>query len=268
MNTSHMPYELKLAQYSGPLDKLLELIEAKQLQITEISLAQVTDDFLRYLESLKDPKAGAVCGDRENMRLLADFIVVASRLIFIKSKSLLPDLVLSEEEEADIRDLETRLKLYRELRPSFRLLGSLWHDRRSSFSRPYFLNLAHWMMPRPDTLRKDAGDLAFFYPGEDLSAATLQESLRRTFASFESFIKDSAVIRDTMVSLEEKIKEIVARMKDVAESSFRSLSANKPRGEIIVIFLAILHLVREQLLCVEQLDQSSDIIIKKNHSAV
>ena len=102
-----MLYELKLETYQGPLDKLLELVEGKKLEITKISLADVTADFLNFLKKLESEGA--------NHSLIADFLVVASKLILIKSKVLLPALTLSEEEESDIHDLEARLKIYAEL---------------------------------------------------------------------------------------------------------------------------------------------------------
>jgi len=91
-----MNYEVKLEQFTGPLNKLLELIEARKLEITALNLAEVTEDFINYIRSLEkgaDPE------------ILADFIVVASRLILIKSKTLLPSLELTEEEEGEIKDL-------------------------------------------------------------------------------------------------------------------------------------------------------------------
>ena len=90
-----MRYEVKQDKFSGPLEKLLELIEAKELEITLINLAQVTGDFLEYLKAL-DEKS-------KHPSVLADFIVVASRLLLIKSKAILPSLALTEEEETDIK---------------------------------------------------------------------------------------------------------------------------------------------------------------------
>ena len=111
-------YELKTETFSGPLEKLLELIEAHEMDVSAVSMAQVTDDFLKYLETLrgKKPEDAAIAADGErvatafeiDLRILADFISVASKLIFLKSKYLLPGLALTDEEEADIKDLEGR----------------------------------------------------------------------------------------------------------------------------------------------------------------
>src|SRR3989344_8157637 len=98
-------FEVKSEAFNGPMAKLLELIEEKQLEITRVNLATVTADFIKYIESLGE----AVMPD-----ILSDFIVVASRLLLIKSKVLLPNLELTQDEEGDILDLEHRLRIYRE----------------------------------------------------------------------------------------------------------------------------------------------------------
>ena len=80
-------YEVKLDKFSGPLEKLLELIEEKQLEITLVNLAQVTGDFLEYLKNLDE--------DSKHPSILADFVVIASRLLLIKSKAT-SDVQISE----------------------------------------------------------------------------------------------------------------------------------------------------------------------------
>src|SRR3989344_9467667 len=123
-----MTYELALDAYRGPLDKLLELVEEKKLAITEISLAAVTADFLAYLKKLEAEKIDQI--------LLADFLAVASKLILIKSKFLLPSLV-TEEDELEIRDLEIRLRLYQEIKQAMILVKRSWQPLPQIFSREY-----------------------------------------------------------------------------------------------------------------------------------
>ena len=84
---------------------------------------------------------------RADLRVLADFISIASRLIFLKSKYLLPGLALTDEEEADIKDLEDRLKRYQDLKPALRYLNQLWSERHTSYSRPYFLGQGKGLAP-------------------------------------------------------------------------------------------------------------------------
>ncbi|MDP3948819.1 MAG: ScpA family protein [bacterium] len=257
-------YELKTEKFQGPLDKLLELIEEKKLEITEISLAEVTNDFLRYLQSLTGAKENAnhreTSGEnsfeiRENMRLLADFIAIASRLILIKSKSLLPDAPLTLDEEADIKDLEARLKIYRALKPAMRLLQGRWQKSEAEFSRPYFLNAS---FPRV------ASGANIFYPGANLSLESLVTSARRVAAVVQKFVSEEATIAKEMVSVEEKIKEIVERLQKFTEVSFSHFSGDRSRSEIIAAFLAILHMAHEQLIFLEQKSHFSDITITSN----
>ncbi len=264
-----MTYQLNLGQFSGPLDKLLELIEARQLEITEISLAQVTDDFLRYLETLKKAAQGED-GSLSDLRLLADFVVVASRLLFIKSKSLLPDLPLTGEEEVEIKDLESRLKIYKEFRPAMKILRELWVSDGREFSRPYFLTISTPFKVSPRLAEGlntggtvSASRAGVFYPGSKLSVSALAAALRDIFEDFQKLMFENRVLRDTIVSLEQKINEIIEKFKKLTEVSFNNLSGAIPRSEIIVTFLAILHLAREQLVFLEQENYLSDIIIKK-----
>lgn len=234
-----MAYELKTEKFQGPLEKLLELIEDKKLQVSEISLAEVTDDFLKYLEH----------AEKIDFTMLADFISVASKLILIKSKSLLPDLALSEEEEADIKDLERRLALYQEFKQAKKNFEELWRAKNPAHARQYLGSLEMVKM---------------FYPGKRVTKEALTDSLGRIFEAIKKLTAETETIREKIVSLEEKIKEVIGRVRDAGETSMGRLSEAKTKAEIVVIFLAILHLAREQLVHLEQHENFSDIMIKKN----
>ena len=99
-------YKVQLPIFEGPLDLLLDLIEQRKLLINDVSLAKVTDD---YLAHIKEEGGFSLPG-------AAQFILVASTLLLIKSRSLLPSLALTEEEEGSIEDLERRLMLYKKMK--------------------------------------------------------------------------------------------------------------------------------------------------------
>lgn len=250
------PYELRTTHYEGPLEKLLELIEARELAITEISLAEVTDDFLKYLEALR---AAATEGEGEDaearLRILADFIVIASRLIFIKSKALLPDLTLTGDEESDVRDLEARLALYRDLKPTMKHIAALWSGGRRLYVRPYLLNTASFV--------RGGASYKVFYPPPALSSGTLREALGRLLELAARAAMERETVRDEVISLEAKMKEVIAHITEAIETRFSRLASERTRAEIIVTFLALLHLAREQLVTLEQESHFSDIIVKK-----
>ena len=239
-----MNYELKTERFSGPLSKLLELIEEKKLEITEISLAEVTDDFLTYLKKL----------EKVEVPILADFIAVASRLVFLKSRSLLPGLIFEDDEEEGIKDLERRLKAYRELKPAIGHVHELWLKHNVGFSRPY-------LSPTKSIAFLRAG---FFYPGEQVNIETILASLYRILDTFKSLELETETIREKVITLEEKITEVIEKLKNELESSFGKMISEKVKAEIIVIFLAILHLARDQRIHLTQEKSFSDIIIRKS----
>lgn len=251
-----MSYELNIEQFKGPLEKLLELIEEKKLNINEVSLAKVTDDFLAYLSAIEAKvaleKEKEVHGSDEaifrGLRLVADFIVVASRLLLIKSRSLLPEFSLTDEEEGDIHDLEARLLRYREMKDAEKNIARLWREGAKTWGRPYFLHLA---VSSP-----------VFYPGSNISADTLRGAIRDIVSVLEQFTKETDTIKETVISLEEKMKEVVERIKKVVETTLGTISAKRTKEEIIALFLAILHLAREEIILLEQQERFSDIIIR------
>lgn len=234
-------YELKLEQFTGPIEKLLGLIEEKKLEITELSLAEVTADFLNYLNSLKSADGEVKSIDS---RILADFIVVASQLLLIKSKALLPNFQLTGEEEKDIKDLQNRLHFYQQFKPAMGHLKKLWEQNNISISRPLF-----------------SGRPAFFYPADNIKINDLYKFVKEIFETIQQLSEKSQIIKFSLVTLEAKIEEIMSRLGP--DLNFGKLAKEKPRSEIIVLFLAVLHLLTKQLIKVEQKKRFSDIMIER-----
>ncbi|MEK7114522.1 MAG: segregation/condensation protein A [Patescibacteria group bacterium] len=230
-----MNYELRIEKFSGPIEKLLELIEEKKLEITELNLAEATADFLNYIKKIENIEP----------RLLADFVVVAAKLLLIKSKALLPNLQLTEEEEKDIKDLENRLKIYRQFKPAIDHIKRLSEQKRILISQPLFSR-------RP----------TIFYPSENLKVNELYKAIKGIFENFKQFQNETKIIRSSLVTLEEKIEEIVNRL-GIESLNFEELTKEKPRSEIIVLFLALLHLLAKQSIKIEQKEKFSDIMITK-----
>jgi segregation and condensation protein A len=226
-------YELRLGEFKGPLEKLLELIEEKELEITRLNIAEVTADFLSYLDKL----------EREiEHRELADFVVVAARLILIKSHSLLPHLELSNEEEKEIADLEDRLRFYKEFKIVEENLQNLW-GQYVSYGRPFLNSLSPG-----------------FYLSQKITPKDLQNSLKELAQGLEEIQRlDEEEIE--MVSMEEKIKEMVVRVQGIVKTSFASLSKDKERSEIVVMFLALLHLLKDSKIIIEQEEVFAEINI-------
>lgn len=233
-------YELKLERYQGPMDKLLELIEEKKLEVTELSLAQVTSDFLKYVEVLESEKM--IPGMNV---LIADFLLTASRLILIKSRVLIPAFEVSEEEEEDIRDLESRLRIYKEFKGAKDNIKNIWSDIPKSFTREFLASLE-----------------PVFLPPEDISKNQLSDAVRRICVEVEKFYETSSAARKKIVNLKEKIQEIISAVKK-EPVVFQAMTGGRSREEVVVFFLAILHLVRRKELNVSQMDFFKDIRIAR-----
>lgn len=229
-------YQLKTEKFTGPIEKLLELIEGKKMEITELSLAEVVADFLNYLKTI----------EQKEPRMLADFIVVASRLILIKSRALLPTLELNEEEKEDIKDLEERLKRYSEFKPTIILFKKLFEAKNFSVSREFLYNQE-----------------PIFYPAENFNIATMQAAMKNIFEIFSQLAIETQKIEPELIKLEDKINEIIKKIES-GIAKFSDISKEKSRREIIILFLALLHLLKEQLIKVEQNERFNDIIILKN----
>lgn len=250
--TSFM-FQVTTGEFSGPMDKLLELIEAKKLDITQVSLAEVTGDFIAYIESLKE---AAVAGqpddgdhDRETRRaatrVLAEFLVVASQLILIKSKMLVPDTPISEEEQETMVDLERRLRLYRELKPLFALLKTTWASSPQLFSRQAYATVT-----------------PMFYPAPGVTPTVVADAMARLVSSLGSLATEKETIEHQIISLEEKIAELLTVITERAQR-FSDVVSQKSRQESVVLFLALLHLLRDHRLTAQQDGLFNDIAIQK-----
>jgi segregation and condensation protein A len=255
-----MAYELQTEKFSGPLEKLLELIEAQKMDVSEVSMAHVTEDFLRYIKKIQAAprEAGAdsegiASAFREDLRLVADFISVASKLIFLKSKYLLPGIALTEEEETDIRDLEDRLKMYQALKPALRIVAKLWRESHRSYSRQYFIGYGGGLAARTKV----------FYPGGNVTSAALTDSLERIFEIIKTYELETQVIKEKIVTLEEKIVEVLARIEREGNIEVSSRRKDVPRADIILLFLAVLHLARDERVALRQNGIFSDIMVEK-----
>lgn len=237
-------YHVKTEKFTGPLGKLLELIEEKKLEITQISLAEVTGDFLRYVKEL---------GEQETTGVVADFLVVAAKLLLIKSKVLLPMLELTKEEEADISDLEGRLKLYREFKVAAEHLKKVWDKKSVAHGREFLSSL---------------GDTTVFYPPKELAVSDLVRSVHNLTITLQALIPESQTVTKQVVTIEQKMEELLNRFKEIGTSeggkqSFRNLADKKSRQEVILLFLAILHLLKDRVVKVSQSETFSDITMER-----
>lgn len=228
-------FKVKLEAFEGPLDLLLNLIEKRKLSITQVSLSKVADDFIGYIQSFDDfPMAES-----------ADFILIASTLVLIKSKSLLPGLELSEEEKGSIEDLEFRLKLYQRIREASKGIKELFG------TRPMFLPNERQVVP-------------IFSPHSSINVSNVLMAVRGIIASLPKFEKLPQAIVKKVMSLEEMIQNLSERINKTLKMSFKDFSGigKKEKVHVIISFLAMLQLVKDGAIRVAQENNFDEITME------
>ncbi len=239
-------YPVSLPDFQGPLDLLLQLIEKDELDINEVSLVAVTDQYLQTIEAMDEElEPGG----------LADFLVIASRLLYIKSRTLLPKAPIDdEEEEEDSADALIRQLLEYRL---FKEVAGQLRTREEEGLRAY-VRLA----PRPELERRL--DLS------DVDMDKLQRALRRALARIPSDPPMPSV-KTYPITVAEQIDNVRSyifsaqrRQQGAAEGvSFTELlSRNQTRVEVIVTFLAVLELIKQRELLAEQKNTFGEIMLQ------
>lgn len=229
-------HKIALEQFEGPLDLLLQLIEKNKLQITEISLAKITDQYLTYVE-----EADNLVSDE-----VADFLLIASKLIYLKSKYLLPDLVLNEED--DSASLEKQLKIYRQYFEASKQINRLYNDKhRHSWSRLQVMKLP---------MKQE------FVPPSNININILREIFIDVLGRIERFVNLPKAVLQKAISIGEKIQHIKKLILERSELKFSHLlNDSQDKMETIVSFLAMLELIKQKEIMVQQEDIFGEINI-------
>lgn len=236
-------WPVHLPLFEGPLDLLLHLIEREELDISEISLVAVTDQYIRAIESLEEIEPGA----------LADFLVIAARLLYLKSRRLLPSPrpPAEDDEEESGEALIQQLLEYRQ----FRAVADGLRVREEAGLRA-FVRVA----PSPPMERKlDLGNVSV-----DKLAAAVQKALRRIPSD-----PPKPRVHTYPITVAEQIEVVRGRMRTVHTRTGTKpllfsalLSSGKSRLEIVVTFLAVLELIKQREIVAEQEDAFGEIVLR------
>lgn len=247
-------FTIKIETFEGPLDLLLSLIEKRKLFINDVSLARVTDDFIDYVKKMNELPMG----------ITAHFILVASTLLLIKSKSLLPSMTLSEEEQGSIEELEERLKLYKKFKEISVSLQKLFGSKIS------FAGGQSSISP-------------VFSPEDTIKPRFVLESIQNVLNNLPKENKLPKTVIDKIISLEEMIESLTDRINNELKMSFSEFSKTHTKGEargarhvvsredkknIIVGFLALLELIKRGIVEANQEDMGEDIRIETQKIAL
>ncbi len=229
-------YEIQTEQYQGPLDVLLQLIEKQKMDISQISLANVTDQYLSYLDQASEIEAAD----------LADFLVVATKLLIIKSKVLLPDLADEEEDSAEA--LENQLKIYKDYHEAALRLEAIIKQSHYCFSRD---KLVYEFKPT-------------FSPPEDLTGQMMSAVFQALLSRIDYVVNLPQKVVKQTVSLKQMVSSIRSLVNQTHKLSFQTvLQSASSRDDIVVSFIALLELIKAGEVAVNQKGVFDDIYLQK-----
>lgn len=245
-------YNVKAGSFEGPLELLLSLIEERKLFVNEISLAEVTNDYIAYIKTLSNIETSKRIAD------VSYFVLIAATLILIKSKSLLPSLALTDDEEANITDLEHRLKLYQ-------IIKTASIDIKSNFGVNIIFEPCERIWNEP-----------IFSPDPQITITTVVQSIGDVLNNLpkkQEILPEVEVKK--VINIDEMINNLTDRIQTAMNISFREFSKSQGgetneeiKVHVIVSFLAMLELVREGIIDVIQNASFEDIEMRKQQHVI
>ena len=230
-----MSFAVKIEQFEGPLDLLLSMIEQEELDITKVALSKIAEDYLKMVQGAKLPPEE-----------VADFLLVASKLLLIKSQALFPDLAVEDEGPA----LETQLKILK-----------LYHD--ASLQIEGMIRQKHFVY-----FREKIPVERVFRPPEKLRVGDLREAFLAVVKILEPLVRIPRKIVLKAISIQERIQKLRDLVLEKLTTSFKNFVGGKSgdKTEMIVSFLALLELCKQRVIEVKQEKMFQDILIERKQS--
>ena len=235
-------YELRLDNFEGPLDLLCYLIDKNKMDIYKVSISDITDQYIQYLRKQEEL----------NLEIASEFLVMASTLILIKSKGLLPKEV-DDEAELTEEELLRRIieyKKYKEITKKFK-------ERIQVYSKRYYKS--------PDNIELPKQELEKEYTIEDIIKRyklLIEKNEKKKNENAKNIEK--IAVYDTF-SVSDKVKDIFRELVRKPKFVFGKLFSlkEKPKAEVVTAFSGVLELSRRNKIIAEQKETFGDIVISK-----
>ncbi len=226
-----------LEQFDGPLDLLLHLLSRNRIDIKDIPIAEICAQYLEYLDRMR----------ALDIEIAGDFIAMASHLVYIKSKMLLPVYEADEAEDPRTALIETLLDYQRVKQAGGVLLG------RYEVGKDVFTRSREVLGIDPDQLYDHTADHL-----QKAIAAILERAGRKLPPPVESF---SGIVGRKKVSVDEKITEILEQFRSNTKLSFdRLILAAEDRSEVVAVFLAVLEMSRTKRVQIEEENEQYTLV--------
>jgi segregation and condensation protein A len=250
-------FEVHLEVFEGPLDLLLKLIERRQLDISKVALADVTGAFLSYMSAHPDMPPAP----------MASFVWVASKLLWIKSQALLPrpPAARTEDDEEDPGDeLVRRLEAYKRVQEAAKWLRNRETAGLRSYERPASLE-APAAAPRPRLSPEDMGN------GLDgVALAKLVKMVQKRMQLGMPVVPTGTATRGHVITVAEKVSHLRKRLAHLRRGERLALgmefaeAALRSRTELVVLFLAVLEIIRRKVGAAEQDEAFGEIWLMRS----
>jgi len=242
MEEDQSSHVIKIEQFAGPFHILVGMLEKEKLPITEVSLSKVTEQYLEAINSSGDGQSDPY--------ILADFLVVAAKLVYLKSKALLPVFEEEEDENGTI-SLEDQLRMYKAYYDASKVIDKMLRATNISFTR-----------------EKLAIDIdVIFNPPHNLTMSKMRDIFAKVVEVLEPIVKIPKKVVQRVMSLRDKINNIRNHILEKVNSSFFELTGGgKNKVDSILTFLALLELVKQRVIHVDQEGLHGDIKIAKQHN--
>lgn len=241
-----MKHEINHEKFKGPITVLYDLIEERKLSVSEFSLVEITESFLDFVKSL----------DGIDKEEVSQFIVVSSLLILLKSKTLIPELELTEDENRDLQILENQIKAFEILKNQTKVVKDIWNKNILVGGSVDFKSFDKIFVPDRNM------DLEYFskYINERLLEIAPKEEEKK-----EVRVHKTVKIEDALTHVRNVIKRIkTLNFRNITEGGDDRLKEKNKRN-VVILFIAVLELVKMGEIDVVQENNFSDILVLDNN---
>lgn len=240
-------YNIKFKNFEGPFDLLFHLIEKNKLNIYDIPIGEITDKYMQHIIKMQEL----------NLDIASEFIVMASTLLYIKSKSLLPTKQNNEDDDMDINskdELILRLieyKKYKNMAVKLKKMHEYWNV--AYYKKPEKINIVRHKEPISLSLEK----MILLYK------ELIERNLKKQNDNAKKMVR---ILRLEKITIRQKIKDIVKKLIQVSSFKFCELFSRSTKLEVVTSFMAMLELIKANKVTIVQERLFSDIIVNKNSS--
>lgn len=228
---------IKLAEYEGPFDLVLELVQKQRVDVSQVSMRDITNDFLTFIQTR-----------RISPDLTAHFLVVASTLLLLKVRQLLP--TLSEEEEQEIDELTDRIKIYQ-----------LYREQAQQFLRTWSTSKLLSLFPRARVLEESTAIPSF-------SAEDIARTYTHVLGHLPKPVHPGAHLVHQGRSLTDCFQLLHKRLRRVKQLVLQDTISGYSRQDAAMSFLAVLEMARKKEVDLEQQHPLGQLIVRKNNVAL